>query len=169
MVRLEGVSEVTIAVSSFPPAPESLAPVAVMVAEVLNRHPLGAVRIRVPVALKSLAAVSVITMLPSVVNDGKDAFWAVSAEMFVPPVAAVMLTAPCAPATTPSSTNPRARRPTVRLAPRRRVPALRVRPNSGDFDATSRAAFLEIPMNFIRNVIDIPWKNVNPSSPRARV
>ena len=109
IVRLEVVSELGLAISSFPPEPESLTPVAVMVAEVLNRHPVGAVRVRVPLPLKSLATVSVITMLPNVVNDGETAFWAVSAEIFVPPVAAVMLTAACAP-TAPSNTNPRARR-----------------------------------------------------------
>ena len=34
-------------------------------------------------------------MLPSVVNDGAVAFWALSAEMLVPPVAAVTVTAAC--------------------------------------------------------------------------
>src|SRR5260221_4109836 len=58
----------------------------------LNRHPLGAVRIRVllkpPVSPNSsLVLDSVITMFPSVVKAGLAAFCALSAEMLVPPVA----------------------------------------------------------------------------------
>src|SRR5262245_52045727 len=63
---------------------------------VLNAHPFGAVRINVfaapPVSAKSLFAPSVMTMLPRVVYAGDVAFAALSAEMFVPPEAAVTLT-----------------------------------------------------------------------------
>lgn len=47
-------------------------------------------------------------MLPSVVNDGAMAFWALSAEMLAPPVAAVTVTAACvtlaAPTASPDTT-----------------------------------------------------------------
>ncbi len=63
----------------------------------LNVHPLGAVRINVlnaeAVSAKSVVAPSVMTMLPRAVKTGEVAFAALSAEMFVPPVAAVTETA----------------------------------------------------------------------------
>ena len=44
---------------------------------------------------KSPLAPSRITVLPRVVNVGAVAFWALSAEILVPPVAAVTVTAAC--------------------------------------------------------------------------
>jgi hypothetical protein len=194
MVSSEAVSELGLAISSFGPEPESLVPVAVNGAEVLNRHPVGAVRVRVPLALKSLATLSVITMLPRLVKDDAGAFWAMSAEMLVPPVAAVMLTAACAPEA-PSQTNPRARRLTIQLALRMppcradlareqsggrdggeqgakgvgaHVPAPRVRPNSWGPAAAMLAAFPEQSINFTPNGIGTSWQKLSRSYLRAR-
>lgn len=61
----------------------------------LNSHPVGGVRMSVtPVcfAAKSVFAVSAILIDPRVVQPGLDAFAALSAEMFVPPVAGVTVT-----------------------------------------------------------------------------
>ena len=109
-VILFAVTVVLLTVTSFaPPPPETLAPVAVPV-PALNRHPLGAVRMSVPLPVtKSPLAPSVMTMLPSVVKAGDVAFWALSAEMLVPPVAWVMVTAASVSAA-PSKTEHRTRK-----------------------------------------------------------
>src|SRR5437867_501284 len=113
MVILLAVTVMLLTVISGPPGPEIVAAVADPV-PALNRQPVGAVRMSVtPVpAAKSPLAPSGITMSLRVVNDEPAAFWAVSAEILVPPVAAVMLTAARAPAA-PNKTNPSARRLTM--------------------------------------------------------
>jgi len=76
---------------SFPVAAETV-PV-----DALKFHPAGAESIKVilvPVAKSPLALLgSLITILPKVVNAGDTLFAALSAEMLVPPVAVVIVTA----------------------------------------------------------------------------
>src|SRR5439155_26644321 len=61
-----------------------------------KRQPLGAVRISVPLTLKSLLLASEMTTLPSVVKAGADPFCARSAEILVPPVAGEVVVAAAA-------------------------------------------------------------------------
>ena len=62
----------------------------VVTPEVLNVHPDGAFNmILVVLGSKSVATVSLITMLPNVVNDGAVPFAALSVEILLPPVAGV--------------------------------------------------------------------------------
>ena len=96
--------------ASAVPAPAILVTVAVTVEAVSNTNPEGAfntivpVPISFPVLSSSSGPVKVVHVPP-----------VLSAEMALPPVAAVMLTAACA-LSAPSKTNPKATRPTMDLA-----------------------------------------------------
>ena len=92
------------------PAPAILVTVAVTVEAVSNTNPEGAFKMIVPVPI-SLPVLSSSTGPVNVVQVAP----VLSAEMALPPVAAVMLTAACA-RSAPSKTNPRATRPTMDLA-----------------------------------------------------
>ena len=92
------------------PAPAVLVTVAVTVEAVSNTNPEGAFNTIVPVPI-SLPALSSSTGPVNVVHVPP----VLSAEMALPPVAAVMLTAACA-RSAPSKTNPKATRPTMDLA-----------------------------------------------------
>src|ERR1041384_1862894 len=87
----EVVIDATLPDNSLPPPPDFV--VVIVTAElVLNRHPLGAVRISVPVALKSLLAPSKIVIVPMLLKVGVAPFWARSAESPTPPPGAEMVT-----------------------------------------------------------------------------
>src|SRR5207249_8727909 len=90
---LETVTDKLFTTNSLLPVPETLLPEAPPT-PALNRHPLGADRIRVLFVWvgKSPLAASWITMLPNIVKPGAAPFWARSAERPVPPVAAVTMT-----------------------------------------------------------------------------
>src|SRR6266404_3776048 len=94
-VTLEEVTEELFTTNSFAPFPESLVAVAVPT-PALNRHPAGAVRMRVLLlcAAKSLVVPSWITILPKVVKTLETPFWALSAGRPAPPVAGVTATFP---------------------------------------------------------------------------
>jgi hypothetical protein len=90
MVIVEAPIVIVPTVTFWPP-PDPPETIAVTDAAVLKRQPLGAVRIRVPLAAKSpfVVPLSPMMMLVSVVQAGEVAFWALSADKLVPPVAAV--------------------------------------------------------------------------------
>ena len=92
------------------PEPAILVTVAVTVEAVSNTNPAGAFNTIVPVPI-SLPVLSSSTGPVNVVHVPP----VLSAEMALPPVAAVMLTAACA-LSAPSKANPKAMRPTTDLA-----------------------------------------------------
>src|SRR5438552_19191681 len=89
------VTEVMLALSSLDPGPDLVVEAETLAAG-SNSHPAGAVKIIVLFACTGISplAVSVITILPSVVYAGVVAFAALSAAMLVPPEATVTPTAP---------------------------------------------------------------------------